>query len=49
MKKILALILTAALLAMALALPSFGAYTDTEGHWAKENIDRATELGYFKG
>ena len=48
MKKILAVFLSAAL--MASAVPSTAAsYSDTKGHWAEKQIDSFTELGLVSG
>ena len=48
MKKILAVFLSAAL--MASAVPSAAAgYSDTKGHWAEKQIDSFTELGLVSG
>ncbi|WP_394272139.1 S-layer homology domain-containing protein [Butyricicoccus sp.] len=50
MKKILSFALAAALLLGGLPTQSFAAgFTDIEGHWAEESINRAVEKGLFSG
>ena len=48
-KSLLALLLSIALLLSAVPYGSAVSFSDTDGHWAKEYIDRASESGLFNG
>ncbi len=48
-RSFIAMLLTASLLFSAVPVSLAADFTDTEGHWAKEYILSATELGLFNG